>query len=44
MSFAATDVVSHLGELHKSKDETGDFTITCQGEVIQAHSWILGIG
>ena len=44
MSFATTAAVLHLGKLHKSRDETGDFTLTCQGEVIKAHSLILGMG
>ena len=44
MSFATKHIVSHLGELHRSRDETGDFSLTCQGEVIKAHSLILGMG
>merc|ERR1719348_1268040 len=44
MSLAATDAVLHLGKLHKAKDETGDFTLTCQEEVIKAHSYILSMG
>ena len=44
MSFATTHIASHLGKLYKSKEDTGDFTLTCQGEVIKAHSWILGMG
>merc|ERR1719430_508244 len=44
MSFATNDLFSHVVELHKSKEDTGDFTLTCQGEVIKAHSWILGMG
>jgi len=44
MSFATTHAVSLLGELHKSRDETGDFTLTCQGDVIKAHSLILSMG
>ena len=43
MSFAATHVVTNLVELHKSKEETGDFSLTCQGGVIRAHSFILGM-
>ena len=44
MSFATTDVVSHLVELHANKEDTGDFTLTCEDQVIKAHSWILGMG
>lgn len=44
MSFATNDVVSHVVESHKSKEDTGDFTLNCQGEVIKAHSLILGMG
>ena len=44
MSFAATHVVTNLVELHKSKEEDGDFSFTCQGGVIKAHSLILGMG
>ena len=44
MRFATNDVVSHLGELHKSKEDTGDFTLTCKDKVIKAHSWVLGMG
>ena len=44
MSFASNHITSHLGKLHKSKEDTGDFSLTCQGEVIKAHSWILGMG
>ena len=44
MSFANTHITSHLGELHSSKEETGDFTLTCQGKDIKAHSFILSIG
>ena len=45
MSFANSHLASCVGELHKSKDDTGDFSLTCQGgEVIKAHSLILSIG
>ena len=44
MSFANTHIATHLSELHKSKEETGDFTLTCQGKDIKAHSFILSIG
>ena len=44
MSFAINDVASHLFELHKNKEESGDFTLTCHGEAIKAHSWILAMG
>ena len=45
MSFATSHLASCVGELHKSKDDTGDFSLTCQGgEVIKAHSFILSIG
>ena len=43
MSFATTHIASHLGELYKSKEETGDFTLTCQGKVIKAHALILSM-
>ena len=43
MSFATSLIVSHLDELHKSKEDTGDFTLTCEGKVIKAHSWILSM-
>lgn len=44
MSFATSHLTSRMSELHKSKNETGDFTLTCQGKVIKAHSFILGMG
>ena len=44
MSFATRHIVSHLGELHASKDETGDFSLMCHGKVIRAHSFVLCMG
>ena len=44
MSFATSHLASCAGELHKSKDDTGDFSLTCQGKVIKAHSFILSMG
>ena len=44
MSFANRHIVSHLGELHASKDETGDFSLMCHGKVIRAHSFVLCMG
>ena len=43
MSFATSLIVSHLDKLHKSKEETGDFTLYCEDRVIKAHSWILSM-
>ena len=44
MSFANSHLSSCVGELHKMKEDTGDFTLTCQGNVIKAHSYILSMG
>jgi len=44
MSFANSQVTMCMGELHKNKEDTGDFSLTCQGEVIKAHSFILSTG
>merc|ERR1719348_454625 len=44
MSFANCHLAMCVGELHKMKEETGDFTLTCQGKVIKAHSYILSVG
>ena len=44
MSFANSHLASCVGELHKNKDATGDFSLTCQGKVIKAHSFILSMG
>ena len=43
MSFAISHIVKHLGKLYKSREETGDFTLTCEGKAIKAHSWILSM-
>ena len=43
MTFALSRLGSHLGELHKTRDETGDFELRCQGKVIKAHSLILSM-
>ena len=43
MTFALSRLGSHLGELHKTRDETGDFELRCQGKVIKAHSFILSM-
>ena len=43
MSFAASHLVEHLGEVYKSREDTGDFTLACEGKVIKAHSWILSM-
>ena len=43
MSFATTNLASCVADLHKSKEDTGDFTLTCQGKVIKAHALILSI-
>ena len=44
MNFAKDHLCSHIGELHMNKDATGDFSFSCQGKVIKAHSWILSSG
>ena len=44
MSFATSHLTSCVGELYKSKNDTGDFSLSCQGKVIKAHSFILGMG
>ena len=44
MSFANCHLAMCVGELHKMKEETGDFTLTCQGKDIKAHSLILSTG
>ena len=44
MSFATSHLASCVEELHKEKEDTGDFTLTCQGNVIKAHSHILSMG
>ena len=43
MSFAISHIVKHLGELYKSREETGDFTLNCEGKAIKAHSFILSM-
>ena len=43
MSFAISHIVEHLGELYKSREETGDFTLNCEGKAIKAHSLILSM-
>ena len=43
MSFAKSHIASHLGALHKSKAETGDFELRCRGMVVKAHSYILSM-
>ena len=43
MSFATTHIASHLGKLYQSKEDTGDFTLTCEDKVIKAHSLILSM-
>ena len=44
MNFAVSHVASCLGELHKSRDSTSDYTINCQVQVIKAHSFVLSMG
>ena len=43
MTFALSRLGSHLGELYKTRDETGDFELRCQGKVIKVHSLILSM-
>ena len=43
MSFATSHIASHLEALHKTKEETGDFDLCCQGKVVKAHSYILSM-
>ena len=43
MSFATSHIASHLEALHKTKEETGDFELNCQGKVVKAHSFILSM-
>lgn len=43
MSFAISHIASHLDTLHKTKEETGDFDLSCQGKVVKAHSFILSM-
>merc|ERR1712013_787354 len=43
MTFALSRLGSHLEALHKTKQETGDFDLTCQGKVVKAHSFILSM-
>ena len=43
MSFAdSTHLLAQLAELRISRDNA-DVTLNCQGEVIKAHSFVLGI-
>ena len=44
MSFASSHLASCVEELHKGKEDTGDFTLTCEGKDIKAHSLILSMG
>ena len=44
MSFATKHISSHLREVHASKDNTGDFSLVCHGEIIRAHSFVLCMG
>jgi len=41
MNFATSNLASFLADQHKSKEETGDFELSCQGKVVRAHSFIL---
>ena len=41
MNFATSQLASFLADQHKSKEETGDFELSCQGKVVRAHSFIL---
>ena len=43
MNFATSHIASHLEALHKTKEETGDFDLTCQGKVVKAHRLILSM-
>ena len=43
MNFATSHIASHLEALHKTKEETGDFDLCCQGKVVKAHSFILSM-
>ena len=40
---AIPHIASHLEALHKTKEETGDFDLTCQGKVVKAHRLILSM-
>jgi len=41
---AASSVLSTMAKLQESRASTGDFTITCQGTEIKAHSYVLANG
>ena len=44
MSFATSNAMAHLAALQKEREENkgdADYTLTCQGKVIKAHSFIL---
>ena len=46
MSFATSNAMAHLAALQKEREENkgdADYTLTCQGKVIKAHSFILGM-
>ena len=41
MSFALSDIALQLRNLYTHRGNDGDFTLTCQGRDIKAHSFIL---
>ena len=43
MSFALSDIALQLRNLYTHRGNDGDFTLTCQGRDIKAHSFILKI-
>ena len=42
MSFGSTLFMAQMAELRNNRDDA-DVTLTCQGEVIKAHSLVLGL-
>ena len=44
MSFARSHLMAQSAALQKEREEgDGDYTLTCQGKVLKAHSFILGM-
>ena len=41
MSFDSTQFMAQMAELRNNRDDA-DVTLNCQGELIKAHSFILG--
>ena len=41
--FTEKSMEAQLAEMRKNTDDDADVTLNCQGEVVKAHSFILGM-